>query len=68
MWSSAQRQVDEIGQGESSATRIEIASQQLASNDRGRLEIDELGGDELVPAQARASRVTVMPVVGECRR
>jgi len=50
MWSTAQRQLDEIGQGEPSSARIESPSQQLAANDRGRLEVDELGSDQRLPA------------------
>jgi len=45
-----QRQLDEIGQSEPSPAGIEMPSQQLAANDRGRLEVDQFGSDERLPA------------------
>ena len=50
MWSTPQRQFDEIGQGEPRTARIELPNQQLAANDRGGLEVDELGSDQRLPA------------------
>jgi len=52
MWSSVQRQFDEIGQGEPGSARIEMPRQHLAANDGGGLEVDELGSDEGLSAQA----------------
>ncbi len=50
MWNAAQRQVDEIGQGEPGSARVELPGQHLAAKNRGRLEVDELRSDKRLPA------------------
>ena len=59
------REVEQIVEGQSSPSRVELSRRKLTAQHRGDLEIDQLGRSDVLTTQAPARSVAVRAVVAQ---
>jgi hypothetical protein len=68
VWSPAQGQLDQVGEGELGAARVEMPVYNLTPDHRCCLEVDQLRSDERLPPRSCPGRVPVGAIVCKRRR